>query len=92
MGNKYQKKMESKFAGAVIHDHFDGCANCIECGGDCELTGSDLLASWLVRGIFEGAVMAGRNYIFGLCESSLIHSGVDVSAFWKRARETDKRH
>jgi hypothetical protein len=37
-----------------VHDHFDGSSHCIECKGECELTGADMAYTALVRALFEG--------------------------------------
>lgn len=36
-----------------IHDHFNGCAHCVECNGDCRLKGDDLKVTRLVRFVME---------------------------------------
>ena len=33
----------------IVHDHFDGSANCIECRGRCRLTGADRALTEMVR-------------------------------------------
>lgn len=37
----------------LIHDHFDGSLHCIECKGPCQLTGSSLAITGLVRNVCE---------------------------------------
>jgi hypothetical protein len=41
-----------------IHDHLDGSAHCVECGGSCRLTGDDLEVTRLVRFITEYFAMS----------------------------------
>lgn len=36
-----------------IHDHFGGCAHCVECDGDCELKADDMTATRLIRYLLE---------------------------------------
>jgi hypothetical protein len=73
--------------GATIHDHFDGSANCVECGGPCQLDGSDLLATQLLRIGFEYAALSGSIPPM-IYEFVLEHADIDWRPLWKRAVET----
>lgn len=39
--------------GVTIHDHFDGSAHCVQCGGWCGLSGQNLQATRLIRYLME---------------------------------------
>lgn len=45
----------------AVHDHFDGSANCIQCGGPCELEGSDLFLTEIVREMVEAWDLHGQH-------------------------------
>jgi hypothetical protein len=72
---------------ARIHDHFNGSAHCIECEGQCQLTGADRLVTNLIRFIFE-------QWASGYCTPSLMltetlkESDIDFEHFKTRAKET----
>lgn len=78
------------YGSATIHDHFDGSANCVQCGGKCQLTGADLFATALIRFAFEGAAMTGNGLPYVMV-SQMESAGVDVRLFFERAKETNKR-
>jgi hypothetical protein len=73
----------------TIHDHFEGSSRCVECAGDCRLTGDDLAVTVLVRYIFESATWT-RRHLGGLEVSGLEGVGVDVRRFERRAQETNR--
>lgn len=73
----------------TIHDHFDGEHHCVECDGPCRLEGDALLATQLVRFVFEQAEI-NRTEIPSMIRFSLERSGVDIARLWKRCRETGK--
>lgn len=66
-----------------IHDHFDGSAHCIECGGPCRLPDDERRVTSLVRYLFESS-----RYMNMMMRSVLEEFGVDIPAFQKRASET----
>lgn len=72
----------------IIHDHFDGSAHCVECGGICSLTGDDVLATHLIRYLFEEWAVSGRypNY---LITKAVKDTGIDFEKFKRRAKETN---
>lgn len=74
--------------GAVVHDHFDGSAHCVECGGDCMLKGSDFLATQLVRHLCEQAAVNDEPLV-DYAANILRHAGLDVGAIMRRAVETN---
>jgi len=79
------KRMQSPLVGAVVHDHFDGSAHCVECNGDCRLTGGNRLATQLVRYWFEQAAMQPVFWIAPCAMDSLGKVGVNVDHFRARA-------
>lgn len=83
-----KRRIRSRFDGAVIHDHFDGSAHCIECGGDCRLTGGDALATQLIRGLFEAATVSGNRFWVSRFDFTLKDADFDMDRFYRRAEET----
>lgn len=75
-------------AGAIVHDHFDGSAHCVECGGDCMLKGSDMLATQLVRQVCEQAALNDEPLI-EYTANILRHAGLDVGSIMRRAIATN---
>ena len=73
----------------TVHDHFEGSFNCVECGGRCKLTGSDLAYTALTRAIFEGeAFSGGTQRLPYLAEQQMIRAGVPVGKFRQRAKNS----
>ena len=69
-----------------IHDHFDGAANCVQCGGDCRLEGAELAFTALLRYLFDGEAY-GSGFLPAMAIAHLRRIGVDVDAFRKRANK-----
>jgi len=69
----------------IIHDHYEGAAHCVECGGPCALTGDDLKVTNLIRAIVETAAFHGHGFNW-LARDALNDLGVDVDAACARAR------
>ena len=44
-----------------IHDHFDGSSNCIQCNGPCQLEGTDLFLTNVVRQMVEAWDLHGQH-------------------------------
>jgi hypothetical protein len=69
----------------VIHDHFNGSAHCVQCAGQCRLTGESLQVTRLVRFVME------QQYETGICWS-LVDSALEgllgerFQSFKKRCR------
>lgn len=72
----------------TIHDHFEGSAHCVECGGKCQLTGDERKVTTLVRYICETAAFTGRASLGGLVDHALRDLDVDPHRFMARARQT----
>lgn len=83
-----KRRILSRFEGAIVHDHFDGSAHCVECGGNCVLTGGDLLATALVRELFEGAVVSGNRFLVTRFDFILRQVPFDMDLFWRRAEDS----
>lgn len=80
------KKKPNPVAGAVIHDHFDGSSNCVECGGECQLTGGNLLATQLARSLVEHAVISGQR-VLGMEAHYLEKAGYDPEQMLTRCQQ-----
>lgn len=65
------------------HDHFEGSAHCIDCGGTCRLEGLALAYTALVRSLFESC-----EHIPYRALAQLRTAGVRVDEFLKRAAAT----
>lgn len=70
----------------MIHDHFEGSEHCVECEGNCRLTGDDLAVTTLVRYVFESAAWTHR-HLGGLEAHGMECLGVEVRRFERRAKE-----
>jgi len=46
-----------------IHDHFEGSANCVECGGFCQLSGEDLETTRFFRFALESILLRTDGWI-----------------------------
>jgi hypothetical protein len=68
-----------------------GSAHCIECKGPCKLTGSELLATQLLRMLFERYAMAGWRELPYYETSTLVDHDIDVLKLWQRAKDTTPR-
>ena len=65
-------------ARAVFHDHMNGSATCVECGGPCRLTDATQAAyTSLVRSICE-SIEHGQAIPYQVVKT-LARNGVDVS-------------
>lgn len=69
----------------VVHDHFDGSAHCVQCGGDCRLTGAERLLTDLVRSLLEREAMFG-GVLYWLGYSAFERHGIDWQAMLVRAK------
>lgn len=72
---------------AVCHDHFDGSAHCVQCGGECRLTGNDMAYTALVRALCESEVYGTDVAIPYLAVNQLDRSLVPLEGFRRRARK-----
>jgi hypothetical protein len=70
MGRKRKEPAPTAFA----HDHFDGSAHCIECGGDCKLSGCELAFTCAVRYVLESEVYRPGYYVSTMLEFLLLGS------------------
>lgn len=73
-----------------IHDHFDGSAHCVECGGSCKLTGATLTLTQLVRALCEAEVVWVGFRIPQFVVNVLEHGSFRLSPFRERAKATNK--
>jgi len=74
-----------------IHDHFDGSAHCVQCGGECQLRGGERIATELIRWMCEAAALRGESKL-RMCEEHVVRkSGADLTLLMTRAWETTKR-
>lgn len=80
-----RQKKSTVIPGVEIHDHFDGSFYCIECGGQCRLTGGNLAATMLVRSMFEAMAYRSGYWLSGSDEYALQQCGVDIEKFKQRA-------
>ena len=74
----------------MIHDHFDGSAHCVECEGQCRLTGDARTATELARWPCERLVMNQWTTIPELEATTLRVAGIDTRAFMNRAIQSMK--
>lgn len=74
-----------------IHDHFDGCAHCIECGGPCKLETQAFGISAFIRFTLESSARNSWNIPSSLMYQSLekIVGKERARELWKRAVETN---
>jgi hypothetical protein len=72
-----------------LHDHFDGSAHCIQCGGECRLSGAELALTEMIRWQFE-AIARGAAFLSYAERSTLERIGVDIEAFMQRAMRSDE--
>lgn len=70
-----------------IHDHFAEQAHCVQCVGPCRLEGAELVATQLVRYIFEQWATAQLNPGMMLAYT-IDRASVDIDKFKARAVET----
>ncbi len=73
----------------IIHDHFNGSANCVECQGVCELTGGDQALTHLVRCLCEAWSFHGQKPNYMTC-GALKDLGIDLDAALARAKESNR--
>lgn len=74
----------------IIHDHFDGSTNCVECGGDCQLFGCDLAYSNLLRAMFEAEAYHGQKIAY-MAEWCMRGANVPIEKFRERAKVSMSR-
>jgi hypothetical protein len=72
-----------------IHDHFDGSAHCVECGGPCKLTGADLLLTERIRWHLALLARQGWTSLPLSVQSTLEDAGADGVALFLRARQAE---
>ena len=46
---------------AIVHDHFEGSAHCVECKGYCRLAGDDRALTRFVRYVLENFAYTSRD-------------------------------
>lgn len=72
-----------------IHDHFDGSAHCVECGGTCQLGGAERTATELVRWLCEQRARVGHG--LNMLEAATIRgAGADPDALLNRAVASER--
>ena len=69
-----------------IHNHSNGSANCVECGGHCKLQGAEVVLTGLVRWIFESERLTGSRMAYQV-EAQLSKIGVNVDKFRREHTE-----
>jgi len=75
----------------IAHNHMQGSAHCVECGGACQITDPTQTAyTGLIRALFESEVW-GNHKIPYQAERFLREHGIDVDAF-RRRRDEYHRH
>lgn len=72
----------------VIHDHFDGSAHCVECGGFCKLTGHDHAVTAFIRFAVESLAYQGYQTMPMMWVDPLRELGLDPRKLLARAIET----
>lgn len=71
----------------MIHDHFDGSANCRQCAGRCRLQGDARAVTELARALLCRLAMAGWTHVPIFEADALMRAGVDRPNQWlERAR------
>lgn len=71
-----------------IHDHFDGSAHCVECGGPCTLTGDSLYLTRVVRDLLESHVVRDGRAWFGYSlRLTIAEAGGDPDKLARRAED-----
>lgn len=73
----------------TVHDHFDGSAHCVECGGWCKLTGEQLGLTQFVRFTLESLAYNGWKTLPNFHADALRNMGLDGEALMRRAVETN---
>lgn len=68
-----------------VHDHLDGSAYCVQCGGECKLVGEAMVLAGLVRTLFEGERYHGTMPY--QAQRFLENMGLNVAGWRKAARE-----
>ncbi len=82
------KRQKPPIQPVAVHDHFDGSAHCVQCGGICMLTGAEKALTEMIRWRMEAISMAHGLGLNMMELGTLKRIGVDVEAFMARARET----
>ncbi len=74
---------------SIVHDHFEGSAHCVECGGSCKQTGAErVLTNW-ARAAFEAeSLYPKRCRISWSLIRAMEESGVNVNKMRRRASDT----
>ena len=71
---------------AVVHDTMEGTAHCVECGGNCTLTGADAAYTALVRAAFEAeAIYPNTAKVPYAIIRQFEENGVRIAQFRERA-------
>lgn len=55
----------------IVHDHFDGSAHCVECGGTCKLTGDERAVTEVVRWTLEFAESVHKGWMWDFQKDAL---------------------
>ena len=74
----------------TIHDHFEGSANCVECGGPCSLKGDERAVSDLIRFTLQ-TLSAHEMGVNPFIRSALRSLGVDPVRMYGRADESNRK-
>lgn len=70
----------------MIHDHFNGSAHCVECQGQCRLTGDERAVTALIRFTLERLAYRDEG-LSSFQVDALLQLGIDPGRFMLRARE-----
>lgn len=86
--SKALNTLDGSLGALVIHDYFDGTAQCVECKGHCRLRADDAAVSMVVRVIFENAAWQGWKHLPAQFESpvQLLLGARRYQKFWNRAK------
>jgi hypothetical protein len=82
-----RRRKEPPMPLVIVHDHMDGSAHCVECGGTCVLTGADLLVTRMVRFLLAQESISPKWFIPPMIESSLREQIGESRLAELRARE-----
>lgn len=74
----------------TIHDHFDGSAHCVECGGPCRLDPESAAVTGVIRHLYEALASTGTGPNM-MVRSAMEKLGLDAMGFWMRARGATER-
>jgi len=71
----------------TIHDHFNGSAHCVECGGFCALTGEARAVTEFIRFTLERMAHQGWRTVPYFERRAMIALGLNPEQFLARALE-----